>query len=256
MLYSARHQVHQRIEESRMTSLPSASDLQLLDIQINALFLFDAAGRMRSTNEYDLPAAPRFFLGRTRAGYRWRVRYDLPAAVVHQLDALCGTEPDGWRLPGQPAHAEAIRALLAAHAAITHEERGPAYWIPQIGQAPAEAVLLSTANAELARDTFPRLIPWLANPANGPVSAVVAHGQVVSYCHCARITPQAAEAGVETLAGFRGKGYASSAVAAWAAAVQRSGRIALYSTWWENSASQAVAKKLGMVQYAEDWSIG
>jgi RimJ/RimL family protein N-acetyltransferase len=69
------------------------------------------------------------------------------------------------------------------------------------------------------------------------------------------VPPHAAEAGVETLAAFRGKGYAIAAVAGWAAAVQQSQRIALYSTSWQNQASQAVAKKLGAVSYGEDWSI-
>jgi REP element-mobilizing transposase RayT len=43
--------------------------------------------------------------------------------------------------------------------------------------------------------------------------------------------------------------------AAWALAMRGSGRIPLYSTSWMNTASLAVARKLGLVAYASDWSI-
>ena len=52
-----------------------------------------------------------------------------------------------------------------------------------------------------------------------------------------------------------GRGFASAAVAAWAAALRERGRLPLYSTSWENLASQGVARKLGMVAYGEDWEI-
>jgi RimJ/RimL family protein N-acetyltransferase len=62
----------------------------------------------------------------------------------------------------------------------------------------------------------------------------------------------AAEAGVETLEAFRGRGLATAAVACWARAVQRSGRLALYSTSWDNAPSQAVARRLSARLYGEN----
>ncbi|HZS91689.1 MAG TPA: GNAT family N-acetyltransferase, partial [Chloroflexota bacterium] len=44
-------------------------------------------------------------------------------------------------------------------------------------------------------------------------------------------------------------------VAGWARAIRASGRIPLYSTSWDNHASQAVARKLGLVQYGTDLSL-
>jgi len=67
-----------------------------------------------------------------------------------------------------------------------------------------------------------------------------------------RVTPVAYEVGVETAPEFRGRGYAAPVVAAWARVVREAGRIPLYSTSWENTASQAVARKLGLVQYGSD----
>ena len=79
-----------------------------------------------------------------------------------------------------------------------------------------------------------------------------------AICHCtkicasARISPGAAEAGVETVAAYRGQGCAQVAVEAWAAAVRESGRVPFYSTSWDNAASRAVARKLGLIPFAED----
>jgi len=226
-----------------------------LDLQITTLFLLDSEQRLLAINEPGTPLAPRFFLGRSADGHRWRVRYDLPAGVAHRLDQLCHAEPQHAPLADPPKQADAIRAVLAEHAPIVGEERGPAYWLPSDSHVPPQIVLLSKAHAELVQNTFPWLIAWLADAANGPVAAVIAQGNAVSVCFCSRITPHTAEAGIETLVGFRGKGYATAAAAGWAAAVQQSQRIALYSTAWQNQASQAVAKKLGAVLYAEDWSI-
>jgi predicted GNAT family acetyltransferase len=61
---------------------------------------------------------------------------------------------------------------------------------------------------------------------------------------------------VETLEGYRGRGHAPAAVAAWARAVRATGRIPLYSTSWDNLASQAVARKLGLIPYGADFSLG
>ncbi len=239
----------------RVIDCAHASHRDLLELQITTLFLLDPERRLLAINEPGTPRAPRFFLGRSTNGHRWRVRYDLPADVVHRLDQLCHAEPQRAPLAGPPEQAAAIRAVLAEDAPIIGEERGPAYWLPIVSHVLPQVVLLSEAHAELVQNTFPWLVAWLADAANGPVAAVIAQGSAVSVCFCSRITPHAAEAGVETLAAFCGKGAATAAAAGWAAAVQQSQRLALYSTSWQNHASQAVAKKLGAVLYAEDWSI-
>ncbi|MXY71814.1 MAG: GNAT family N-acetyltransferase, partial [Dehalococcoidia bacterium] len=71
-----------------------------------------------------------------------------------------------------------------------------------------------------------------------------------SVCGSVRITPEAHEAGVETSANARGRGFAVAVVAAWAQAVRALGAEPLYSTSWDNAASQAVASKLGLIPYA------
>ena len=78
---------------------------------------------------------------------------------------------------------------------------------------------------------------------------------IVAVCFSSRNGADAAEAGLETLAPFRGRGYAAAAVAAWAAAVRASGRLPLYSTGWDNLASQGVVRTLGLVPYGADLSL-
>lgn len=231
------------------------SHQQLLEIQINTLYQCNAAGRLLCVNEPGYPPAPRFFVGRTTAGNGWRVRHDLPAALVAQLEALCQAEPVSADLQTPPQNYDAIKALLATQAPIETEYRGPAYWIPERVTPPAQVVLLDDTTIQVAQSHF----PWLttADPyyAMGPVAAVLVDGHAVSICFCSRIPGQATEAGLETVTTYRGQGFAGMAVAGWAAAVRQRGWLPLYSTDWDNHASQRVANKLGLVCYAEDWSI-
>ena len=99
---------------------------------------------------------------------------------------------------------------------------------------------------------------WVAGEiesGGAPVMAVFMDGHPVSVCCCARRSPIAAEAGLETASAFRGRGYASRVTSAWALAIRESGRTPLYSTAWNNQSSLAVARKLGLKIYATNWSI-
>jgi len=237
-----------------------SSALQLIDIQVSTLFVCDADGRLwyirePGYEESELDPAPRFFMGRTLKGNIWRFRHDLPVALLCELEQLCRIESIAVNLADQSHNATAIRAALNAHAPITIEERGPAYLIPEVISATVNVVLISEANAHFLETNFSWTLTSRSGFRIGPLTAAVVQGSAVSICHCARLTPWAAEAGVETAEAFRGQGYASAVVAGWASAVRQRGLVPLYSTSWENVASQGVARKLGMVLYGEDWSI-
>ena len=102
-------------------------------------------------------------------------------------------------------------------------------------------------------------LAWIrdASAAEHPLAVIRnADGEVVAVCHSARLTPAAAEAGVETATAYRGRGFAGAVVLCWAQAVVAQGRLPLYSTNWTNHASRAVARKLGLTMFGEDFSIG
>lgn len=87
------------------------------------------------------------------------------------------------------------------------------------------------------------------------MTAVIQDSQAVAVCSSVRLNRQAAEAGVHTLEASRGKGYAVMVTALWANLVLERGLMPFYSTSWENTASQGVARKLNAQMFGEDWSI-
>lgn len=232
-----------------------SSDLDHMALQVSVLYRLDGAGRLRCVNEPHEPPAPRFFMGRTRHGNLWCFHADLPDDLCRELDYLCAAEPVTTDFSRPPANAGVIKAALSSAAPVSEEYRGPAFWIPPGHSTPAHVVMINETNQHLLAACFSELLQLPAAGSGGPVAAALVAGAAVAVCHTARITDGAAEAGVETLPAYRGQGHAGAVVAGWAVAVRQSGRLPLYSTWWENHASQAVARKLNMVFYGEDWSI-
>jgi hypothetical protein len=240
-----------------MTSAANLSIDEIMELHINTLYCCDAAGRLRCVNEVGEPPAPFFYMGRTLEGNFWRFRYDLPAAVIEKLDRLCRSEPIATDLSSQPQNYAAIHAVINESAPQQKhpEYQGPAYWIPGGNELAANVVLISEGNVSLLPNEFAWMLPLSQSKEIEPIAAAVEQNQAVAICFCSRRPAQATEAGVETLAAFRGKGYATATVAAWAAEVSKRGCIPMYSTSWDNLASQAVARKLQMVMYGADWSI-
>lgn len=226
-------------------------DRELMDLHVRALFTHDARSRLLSVNEPGSEApAPRWFFGRTREGNLWRFRADLPEALVEELEALCADEPAGAELHDRPRHFDACVRLLEAHAPVRRVWTGPAYRFTESIEPSRRLLAVTEADAGLLRGGFEELIEEL--PVCRPFVALVEEGRAVSVCRSVRITPAAHEAGVETLPDFRGKGYAREVTAGWARAVRSLGAEPLYSTSWENAASQAVAKKLRLAPFGAD----
>lgn len=226
----------------------------LMALHIDALFLLDAEHRLLAVNEPDPPPAPRLYLGRTRSGNTWRFRHDLPDEIVRTLAPLLRAEPIAPDLAQPPHCLPALHAILSRHAPVTETATGPAWHFPDHIPTPGHDVIAITlTNADLIRPIFPTLAADL--PHRLPCMAILHDGRLASLCFSSRNTPHAAEAGLETLEPFRGRGYAASAVAAWARAVRAQARTPLYSTAWDNLPSRAVARKLGLVLYAADLTI-
>jgi GNAT acetyltransferase len=242
----------------RNNTMRIESEDQLMRIHVAALFGCDANGRLRYVREpWGKPyPPPRFYMGRTVRGNVWHFRHDLPDELVQKLEVLCRSEPTTADLKTPSSAAMSLKAVLQDHRPIAKEERGPAYLIPESVVIPSDSVLITKENASILKNGFPRMLRHvLAGSDIGPVAAVVIAGSPVSICYCARLTSSGAEAGVETREAMRRRGYATKAVAGWAAAIYERGLLPLYSTSWENLASLGVARALEMVFYGEDWLI-
>ena len=241
-------------DDRHRIDVTSAGSSEFVDSRVRCLFRHDQEGRITFANERVSVRAPRFFLTRTPAAACWRFRDDLPAAIADRIEELCREEPIRADLREPPRHARCYRALLEADMPIEREWIGPAYRFTRPIAAPAGAIVAITpVNTHLL---VPDFADWLPDTGRcDPMIALLHKGRVVSLCASVRITSAAHEAGAETLLAFRGCGFATDVVAAWARAVRKIGAEPFYSTSWENTASQAVARKLGLVLFGSDFHL-
>lgn len=228
-------------------------DERLMTAHIDGMYLYDEHGRMCGLNDGGSAPAPRFWLGRTASGTVARFGVGLPAELVERLLALCRREPVGSGIDPFPTRWEDYLAVLEEHAAVQRTYCGPMFVCPESMPRQPPAIPITTDNRELLRGG---LDGWLVDVEQArPMQAVVVAGRAVSVCASVRITDQAEAAGVETLPEFRCQGHAAAAVAAWAADVQARGSLALYSTWWDNHPSRAVARSLGLRPFGVESNI-
>ena len=232
----------------------SLDEFQLLRWHERALYTHDADGRLLRMNEPNgTRAAPRFYLGRCIHGIVSTFRHDLPVALIRSLSELTADETRDDGTAEEPRHKEAYVRLLAAHAPIGEVWSGPAYVFGPTRESAQDVVDVSISNVAVLRGGFDA---WLGDVSDWqPFVAVLSGGRAVSVCQSVRITPQAHEAGVETLAAFRERGYAAHVVTAWAQRVRERGATPMYSTSWTNLASRALARHLGLVQFAVDFHV-
>ena len=231
------------------------SDRELMKIQVEALFTQDESRHLQRINEPsgDGKPAPRFFFGYTKEGSICRFRHDLPDNVVAQLKEVAAAEPIPVNSQKIPRNRRQFENILRRHAPIERIWIGPAYRFPQHITPPTNVIQLSFKNAGLLKGDFAEMVPELNSWQ--PYLAITEDSRAVSICRSVRLSSHAHEAGVDTLIGYRQRGYATSVVAAWALAVRALNRIPLYSTSWNNAASQRVAQRLGLVQYGVDYHV-
>ena len=216
-------------------------------LHLATLYETNDSGRLTTTREPAKQPAPKFVLVRSATASVWGIRADIPDAVAEELTALARTEPLLANAHDLPMHVERYRARG------TTEWFGPAFEFPELVTSSNEIVLIEDERA--LNVNFRGWVVGEIAAGCGPVMGIVGDGHPVSICFCARRSDVAAEAGVDTAPAYRGRGYAGRVTSAWAFAMRASGRIPLYSTSWTNTASLAVARKLGLVAYANTWSI-
>ena len=216
-------------------------------LQLETLFVLDDEGRIVSTREPRAESGPAFALIRDRHACAWAVHRDVSTHLSRELVPLARSEPPARALTDPPTHAERYLTLLGGRL-----DFGPVFTFPAtIGASAGVAAI--TEFAQLER----HLRGWTPDELaeRSPILGILEDGHAVSVCSCARRTPRAAEAGLETAPAFRGRGFGAQAAATWARAIRDSGRLPLYSTSWNNAASLAVARKLGLTACGSDWNL-
>ena len=222
---------------------PTASVLDLMRAHVETAYVHDTDGRLVRVNDWVSGTVPRFWLGMTGLGCVWRFRADVPAEVVVAMEDLCRSETGPIGYPPVPLHANHYENLLGGRSIVERVVAGPTYRLRDMVTENHDAVPVTPANQMLLAQELEDWIPDVTHQQ--PVFASIEDGRAVSVCASVRISESVHMAGVETAPGYRRRGHAMNAVAAWAAEVRSLGALAFYSTSWDNAASQAIAVKLG-----------
>ena len=224
----------------------------LIERRIAALFHMNSQGQLIGVNEPDTNQdTPRFYLLRTVDRIAWRVRHDLLQTISNQIEKLVATEPHSIDFQQALQHHVLYVALLEQDAPVNKINSGPAYILPE--SSPSDTAISITAeNSYLLEKHF----AWTLEifDFRSPVAVCVEDDTAVAACFSARKTEYIAEAGVFTIEDYRKKGYAKAVVRNWSIAVREMGILPVYSTSQNNIASQSVAKNLGAIPYATDFS--
>ncbi|WP_419881606.1 GNAT family N-acetyltransferase [Peribacillus sp. B-H-3] len=211
-----------------------------MEIQADVLFKKDNSGRMTELNEPIFSPAPLFFLGRTREGSILRFSVSFPKIILNEVIKMVNQNSEN------PDIGKIVSCINKVND-ISNIWMGPAYIFPEDFNRISSATKITNENKGALLSHFPNLLiqfEW-----RQPIFATIENGKAVSVCCSARMNEKAAEASVETLEEYRGKGYAMECTIAWAKEIHKKGCHALYSTAWDNFRSQAIAKKLNLYQY-------
>lgn len=229
-------------------------DRTLLDRHARLLFDLDADGRIAAVNEPEPDPPPRLWIARGRAALLVLVGADVRDDQAAAAEELCG--PAGW--DGRPAKDELLvrlGALLDGEGRPVEVMSGPAFTFgAPVDIPPVEGLIVVDATtAPLLERHFPFTRRHLG--VRSPVAGVVRDGAVVAICMSCRTRPDAGEAGLFTVESARGQGFARALVPAWRTALDAAGRMPFYSTTWDNTASLAVARRLGLQPFAEEITV-
>ncbi|WP_258208638.1 GNAT family N-acetyltransferase [Paenibacillus radicibacter] len=221
------------------------NDHELIQIQASTLYVMNKDNRIVRINEQTELQPPALFIGKTKNSSVIHFRDDIPQYLLDEIQTL----------PTDPLPIIDYCKIVEKHQKVKTIWAGPAYYFStkETLEHLDETILIDDSNKALLRPYFNHLTSELS--LREPVVAYVVNGEAVSVCCSARRSKQAAEASLMTAEPFRGKGYAAKVVSSWVQLILKSGLIPLYSTSWDNIASQQVAKKLGFVQYGVDFNI-
>lgn len=231
----------------------NGTDIELLRREMDTLWGTDLYGRPSHSQPLVAVAVA--------GGSRYvRLSCSLPFEVRRRLDQLDPQEAES----SPEALIERFRELLPF--AASGYGGGPSYVfegkrIPETDISGLRIVSSDDADIEFLRAVRPD--PWweveewddfLAGRI-GPWAVGVREGRVAALCHTPVASSVAAEAGVWTHPDERGRGWAGLVTSEWARVAGKEFETLFYSARFDNVASQAVARKLGLRPIGAIWQI-
>ncbi len=241
-----------------------ATDPELLEIEIETLWATDHRGRLVKSRGWNGRTAPHLVIAASNDGQIAAIGSDVADALAVELQAAVSggsPSPDPATAPASIARCE---QLLRDSLGPVELSAGPSYVIPLATafESPAEVQRSDGDESEALRGQNPEAANWspdewrlLLDGAFGPWAVATVGKQIISICHCARLTDRGAEAGVWTDPDFRGQGHAAAVTAAWASLLAPSGRHLFYSTSATNLSSQRVAARLNLHLIGWMWQL-
>jgi RimJ/RimL family protein N-acetyltransferase len=240
-------------------------DLDLLRLEIATLWESDARGRLTVTREPEARRALDVVVATCVDGRLVAFSDRVPERLAQELRAAIDRAPPENDPAVAPRWLERCERLLreAAGAPIS-VSCGPSYVVEPDAVFPAPVETRGWRDPG-GRDLAGRNPPEANWPADewaqlirgdlGPWAMALDGEDVVAICHCARLTDEAAEAGVWTHPAHRRQGFAAAVTAAWARLASEGGRRLFYSTSADNRSSQRVAERLGLRQIGWTWKL-
>jgi GNAT superfamily N-acetyltransferase len=190
------------------------------------------------------------------------LEYPEEPTAFGQADAIASILPmlSGWTCINVPADVadalvEPVRDVASARSVrllddVYHELSEPVRDVrrPDVRLlTPGDRDLLRAAPVELVGDRADSLIEVMTW---GHVTGAIRDGRIVSIAHTFARSERHVDIGVATLDAWRRQGLATAAAAQVAGAIQSDGKIPVWSCGGQNTASLAVAAKLGFREIA------
>jgi hypothetical protein len=230
-------------------------DRALVRRRARTLFVLDRGGAILRPNEPwggDERLSPLVYAARGESIAICAIRHDAPHALLTRLRALLASRRTA-PLGRDAGLEDALRDLAEADERGCVIRSGPAFRFPATTVEAPGCVVVTAGGTEPLRGDFDWALPQLDTAL--PFVVAVVDGRAVAVCRTVRRWGRLVEAGVETLEAYRHRGFGARVVATWCVRARDMGLEPLYSTSWGNAASMGLAARLGLVQYAVDYSL-
>jgi RimJ/RimL family protein N-acetyltransferase len=233
------------------------SEIELLSIDYQTLFLTTPSARIERENDPHHSPAPRLWLAGCPTGNVAGIRSDVPEDIAAKIMSLLATELPLSAQNPHLRHLDRYLDLLSHKGVLPTQIPGLIYRLPHhLDYAHGSKLLNSDTEegkdylASLAKRGFPASLSDLGfhNITHfwPPWCIAMHHDEITSIAITARLSQSGAEVGITTVPHLRSRGYAAAAVAEWSRLKSLESHTLFYSTQTTNLSSQRVAARLNL----------